>query len=91
MASSSKLFLLLVVFGVLVCTSSTARKLTSLEPSFADEKTLDGGGLSGSGDLEFSGGFGLGGGGSGGFGVGGGGGLGIGPIMGGGSGGVETP
>ncbi|KAL8243391.1 hypothetical protein R6Q59_009649 [Mikania micrantha] len=41
MASSSKLFLLLVV-GVLVCTSSTARKLTSLEVSFQDEKTLDG-------------------------------------------------
>ncbi|KAL8243390.1 hypothetical protein R6Q59_009648 [Mikania micrantha] len=47
MASSSKLFLLLVVVGFIVCTSRTAQKLTGSELSFQDEKTLDGGGLTG--------------------------------------------
>ncbi|KAD4386034.1 hypothetical protein E3N88_26203 [Mikania micrantha] len=79
MASSSKLFLLLVVVGFIVCTSRTAQKLTGSELSFQDEKTLDGGGLTGRGlDLEeglqaggdYGGGSGLGGnvGGGGGFG-----------------------
>ncbi|KAD4386061.1 hypothetical protein E3N88_26237 [Mikania micrantha] len=101
MASSSKLFFLLVV-GVLVCTS-TARKLAGSEPSFRDEKTFYGGGLGGGSGGGFGGGAGLGGGsggglgggyglgggggGGGGFGGGGGGGLGGGSGFGGGSGG----
>nr|GFA94434.1 hypothetical protein [Tanacetum cinerariifolium] len=77
--ASSKLFLLVVV-GVLVCTS-TARKLSSTasEQSFKDEKNFYGGGIGAGGGS---------GGGGGGFGGGGGGGLGgAGAGFGGGSGG----
>ncbi|KAD4386073.1 hypothetical protein E3N88_26242 [Mikania micrantha] len=60
MASSSKLFLFVVVFVVVLVCTPTAQKLTGLASSFRDEMAFYGGEPTGIGDLEFSGGYGLG-------------------------------